>query len=136
VGPSRTSSSGCASRSAGWTSRRQALKLGDRPGSFGHAASLAVPPHLSEDRLEAGVDHPGGRRHRKPRVHRRWNHRSISDKPPASYIPPLIQKSGTEAFENQAIPTDDALLKLGGYREFLRERRIRTAAALNSFLDG
>ena len=62
--------------------------------------------------------------------------RSISDKPPASYMPPLIQKSGPEAFENQAIPTDGALLELGSYREFLRERRIRIAASLNKFLDG
>lgn len=62
--------------------------------------------------------------------------RSISDKPPASYMPPLIQKSGTEAFENQAIPTDGALLELSSYREFLRERRTRIAAALNSFLEG
>lgn len=62
--------------------------------------------------------------------------RTISEKPPASYIPSLIQKNGTEAFESQAIPTNDALLEMGSYREFLRERRIRIAAALNSFLDG
>lgn len=61
--------------------------------------------------------------------------RSISDKPPASYIPPLILKSGTKAFENQAIPTDGALLELSRYRDFLRERRIRIAEALNSFLE-
>ena len=48
----------------------------------------------------------------------------------------VIEKSGTEAFENQAIPTDGVLLELSSYHEFLRERRIRIAAALNSFLEG
>jgi hypothetical protein len=42
--------------------------------------------------------------------------RAGSGKPPASYMP-LIQKSGAEAFENQAIPTDGTLLELSSYRE-------------------
>lgn len=60
--------------------------------------------------------------------------RSISDKPPATYLPPLLQKLGTAAFEAQAIPTEDNLLRVEHYRDFLRERRIRIAARLNAFL--
>lgn len=61
--------------------------------------------------------------------------RSISDKAPASYMPPLVAKGGTGLFESQAIPLDPHLLELNAYRDFLRERRNRIAAALNSFLD-
>lgn len=60
--------------------------------------------------------------------------RSISDKPPTSYLPPLIEKVGPEAFAAQAIPTDGGLLDVDNYPEFLAERRRRVAERLNEFL--
>lgn len=60
--------------------------------------------------------------------------RSISDKPPASYLPPLIEKIGPDAFAAQAIPTDDGLLEVDNYPEFLAERRRRVTERLNEFL--
>jgi hypothetical protein len=63
----------------------------------------------------------------------RANHR-ISDKPPADYIPPLIEANGEQPFISQCIPTDPALLRLERYRDFLAERRQRIAESLNTFL--
>ena len=60
--------------------------------------------------------------------------RSISDKPPANYLPPLIEKLGADAFASQAIPTDDSLLDVDSYPEFLAERRRLVAKRLNEFL--
>lgn len=60
--------------------------------------------------------------------------RSISDKEPASYIPPLIEKIGTAPFSAQAIPTEDNLLGVDNYPTFLAERRRRIAERLNAFL--
>lgn len=61
--------------------------------------------------------------------------RAISDKPPATYLPPLIAQLGQPMFDAQAIPVDTALLDLPAYKAFLSERRRRIAAALNAFLD-
>jgi hypothetical protein len=60
--------------------------------------------------------------------------RQISDKPPAQYFPPMIEKSGPAAFEAQCIPTDTPLLGLDGYKDFLRRRRALIAERLNRFL--
>jgi hypothetical protein len=60
--------------------------------------------------------------------------RSISDKEPASYLPPLIEKIGTASFAAQAIPTEDTLLRVDNYPSFLAERRRRIAERLNAFL--
>jgi len=60
--------------------------------------------------------------------------RAISDKPPATYLPPLIAQLGQPMFDAQAIPVDTALLDLPAYKAFLSERRRRIAAALNAFL--
>lgn len=60
--------------------------------------------------------------------------RQISDKPPAQYFPPLIEKSGLAAFETQCIPTEAALLVADGYRAFLAERRKAVSDRLNEFL--
>ncbi|MGE0082525.1 MAG: hypothetical protein AB7U81_14650 [Thiohalomonadaceae bacterium] len=62
--------------------------------------------------------------------------RAISDKPPAIYLPPLVQQHGHEPFVAQAIPTDSPLLEINSYKAFLAERRKRIAARLNAFLDG
>lgn len=60
--------------------------------------------------------------------------RQISDKPPARYFPPLIEKSGLAAFEAQCIPTDPELLVVEGYKNFLAERRKALSSRLNIFL--
>ncbi|MCF8199002.1 MAG: DUF262 domain-containing protein [Sulfuritalea sp.] len=60
--------------------------------------------------------------------------RAISDKPPATYLPPLIAQLGQPTFEAQAIPVDVTLLEVSAYKDFVAERRKRIAAALNAFL--
>jgi hypothetical protein len=60
--------------------------------------------------------------------------RGISDKAPASYVPPLIAQNGVQVFDAQAIPTDILLLGVENYKAFLVERRKRIAAHLNEFL--
>lgn len=62
--------------------------------------------------------------------------RQISDKPPAQYFPPLIEKSGLFAFEAQCIPTDPTLLGVDAYKNFLVERRKAVINRLNEFLGG
>lgn len=60
--------------------------------------------------------------------------RAISDKPPANYFPVLIEKAGEAAFAAQCIPTNDALLQVQSYKEFLVQRRESVAQRLNEFL--
>jgi hypothetical protein len=60
--------------------------------------------------------------------------RQISDKPPAQYFPPLIEKAGLSAFEAQCIPTDSVLLGVDAYKNFLAERRKAVTQRLNEFL--
>lgn len=60
--------------------------------------------------------------------------RQISDKPPALYFPPMIEKSGSAAFEAQCIPMDTDLLTLDGYKAFLQRRRALIAERINQFL--
>ena len=60
--------------------------------------------------------------------------RSISDKPPVEYLPPLIAQLGVEPFKAQAIPTDPSLLAVAAYKDFLAERRKLIADRLNEFL--
>jgi hypothetical protein len=60
--------------------------------------------------------------------------RQISDKAPAVYVPPMIEKSGPAAFETQCIPTDLSLLDLTGFKAFVQRRRVLIAERLNDFL--
>ncbi|WP_175848326.1 GmrSD restriction endonuclease domain-containing protein [Burkholderia arboris] len=60
--------------------------------------------------------------------------RTISDKSPSTYLPPLIEQLGQPPFSAQAIPTDEALLELGSYKAFLIERRKQIALMLNTFI--
>lgn len=62
--------------------------------------------------------------------------RQISDKPPAQYFPPLIEKSGLTPFETQCIPTEPTLLVAERYKDFLAERRKAVTRRVNDFLDG
>jgi len=60
--------------------------------------------------------------------------RAISDKAPAQYLPPLIEKN-PHSVMSQAIPNDPALLDIASYKTFLVERRKLIAARLNEYLD-
>jgi hypothetical protein len=60
--------------------------------------------------------------------------RSISDKAPVTYLPPLIAQHGVSVFDAQAIPIDLDLLGVDKYKLFIAERRKRIAARLNEFL--
>lgn len=60
--------------------------------------------------------------------------RKISDKQPKDYLPALVEKSDSENFVTQCIPTDTELLGLDAYKEFLAARRKRIADRLNDFL--
>ncbi len=62
--------------------------------------------------------------------------RQISDKPPVQYFPPLVEKSGSAAFEAQCIPIEPSLLVVDAYKNFLAERRIAVSRRLNEFLGG
>lgn len=60
--------------------------------------------------------------------------RQISDKAPAQYFAPMIEKSGLAAFEAQCIPTDGSILTSDAYKAFLQRRRVLVARRLNEFL--
>ena len=60
--------------------------------------------------------------------------RSISDKAPAVYLPPLVDQLGEPAFAAQCIPVEASLLEVESYKAFLLERRKRIATALNTFV--
>lgn len=60
--------------------------------------------------------------------------RQISNKPPANYIGPMIEKAGVTVFEAQCIPTHSELLELHSYKLFLQQRRELIAKRLNDFL--
>jgi hypothetical protein len=60
--------------------------------------------------------------------------RSISDKTPATYLPPLVEKLGPGAFSAQCIPVRADVLQVGEYKAFIKERREIIAKRLNSFL--
>ena len=61
--------------------------------------------------------------------------RQISDKAPSEYLPTLIEKVGTAAFDSQCIPTDAALLGADSYKRFLTARRAMVSRRLNDFLE-
>jgi hypothetical protein len=61
--------------------------------------------------------------------------RSISDKVPSTYLTKLVADHGTGPFETQAIPTDQSLLQIAAYKQFLGERRKRIATRLNEYLE-
>src|SRR6266496_4829502 len=60
--------------------------------------------------------------------------RAISDKPPVSYFPGLLEKAGQSTFAAQCIPTDPALLDVPSYKAFLTKRRELVAQRINEFL--
>lgn len=61
--------------------------------------------------------------------------RQISNRTPAQYLPPIVEKTGAAAFEAQRIPIQPDLLELGNYKSFLQDRRAKIAVRLNEFLD-
>ncbi|NBX35803.1 MAG: DUF262 domain-containing protein [Planctomycetes bacterium] len=60
--------------------------------------------------------------------------RQISDKPPSEYLPSVLSDSGRAAFDAQCIPTDESVLRVECYRQFLQQRRELIAKRLNEFL--
>ncbi len=60
--------------------------------------------------------------------------RGISDKPPATYFPSILEKTGESAFSAQCIPVAEALLDTDKYKLFLVARRVMIADRLNKFL--
>ena len=60
--------------------------------------------------------------------------RAISDKSPAFYFKDLNKNGGEAAFTTQCIPTNDALLQVQNYKEFLSQRRENIVKRLNEFL--
>jgi hypothetical protein len=60
--------------------------------------------------------------------------RHISDKPPATYFPGLLEKAGAAAFDSQCIPLEAHLLDVVAYKAFLQKRRELIAVRLNAFL--
>ena len=60
--------------------------------------------------------------------------RAISDKPPASYLPPLVTQLGAPVFKAQAIPLKPHLWTVANYKPFLAQRRKQIAKQLNEFL--
>lgn len=60
--------------------------------------------------------------------------RQISDKPPSDYFPAILADSGRAAFDAQCIPTDQSLLGIECYKQFLQRRRELIAKRLNEFL--
>lgn len=61
--------------------------------------------------------------------------RSILDKSPEDYFPPLVSSRGADIFRAQCIPTDDlSLFKLENYKQFLARRRELMSQKLNAFL--
>ena len=60
--------------------------------------------------------------------------RTISAKSPEKYIPSIVASRGEKNFKDQGIPVDPTLLAVDVYQEFLRQRRIEIAEALNEYL--
>ncbi len=60
--------------------------------------------------------------------------RRISNKAPLEYLSDIVKTQGQAALDSQLIPTDQALLRLENYREFLRVRREALASRMNEFI--
>lgn len=59
----------------------------------------------------------------------------LSRKPPAEYLPKIIEQRGADALAAQQVPTDTALWEVARYRDFLKERRRLLAVAVNAFIE-
>lgn len=60
----------------------------------------------------------------------------ISATPPGEYVKAIRDKVGIETFASQCIPTEDGLLEVEHYDEFLARRRELIVDQLNAFLGG
>lgn len=61
--------------------------------------------------------------------------RSLSNKPPATYFPGVIEKRGDEALSGQCIPIDPSLWDIDVSRDFLAHRRAALARAVTAFFE-
>jgi hypothetical protein len=60
--------------------------------------------------------------------------RRISSKPPAEYLPQIIERQGKAAMSSQFVPDAPELLDVANYRAFLAQRREALCAAMNAFI--
>ena len=60
---------------------------------------------------------------------------SINNKPPKVYFEEIKNRFGEEALKKQLVPTDENLLELDKYEEFLRVRRELIAKEINKFIE-
>ncbi len=61
--------------------------------------------------------------------------RNISNRKPVDYFPVVIGDRGEDALVSQGIPTDKASWEINQYRDFLEQRRLVLAKAINKFID-
>jgi hypothetical protein len=61
--------------------------------------------------------------------------RNISNRRPLDYFPVVIKERGEEALLSQAIPIDSSNWAIDHYREFLEQRRVALASAINRFIE-
>lgn len=61
--------------------------------------------------------------------------RRISAKPPAQYLPDIVEKQGIEALASQCVPIDPAMLATDNYRDFLKSRREELTKRMNHFIN-
>lgn len=61
--------------------------------------------------------------------------RRLSAKEPAAYFPEIIEKHGEAALRSQAIPMDEAVLRVDAFPAFLEARRQRLASMMNEHLE-
>ena len=61
--------------------------------------------------------------------------RKISASAPIDYFPKIVKEHGTELFDKQCVPTNESVLSLDAYPEFLKLRRQMISDRLNQFVD-
>lgn len=60
--------------------------------------------------------------------------RRLSSKPPAAYLPDIVEKQGATALSSQCVPSGSVLLQVDNYRDFLAHRRQALADSMNAFI--
>jgi len=63
------------------------------------------------------------------------NNSLINNRSPKEYFPEIKERFGIDALKKQIVPTDDNLLDVDRYEEFLKVRRELIAREINQFLD-
>ena len=61
--------------------------------------------------------------------------RKISASAPSEYFPTIVKEHGAEIFDKQCVPTNESVLTLDAYPEFLKLRRQMISDRLNQFVE-